>query len=212
MDDEVVGAVQQRGAITRDGCPVEVYRQLANRGEAEFIDAAIGPNSLVLDLGAGTGRIADALVGLGHDVVAVNTPDRQLRHSLLRSIAHNLDEAGTAFVEWHPPHWFDRLSPDRAYSGTLGAVFSTLTVLSMQDGRLEAEVSYDVGDDHWVQGFAAQQLTADELARDLRATGLQLAGDDPFHGDWVLITTCANLADPDTTAAGHSIFGSGMLY
>jgi SAM-dependent methyltransferase len=58
--------------VTHDGSPVEVYRRLPALGEPEFIDARIPPGSTILDLGAGTGRIADPLVALGHRVVAVD--------------------------------------------------------------------------------------------------------------------------------------------
>ena len=60
------------GAVTADGCPVEVYRRLPPHGEPELVHAWSGPGARVLDLGAGVGRIADPLVELGHDVVAVD--------------------------------------------------------------------------------------------------------------------------------------------
>jgi SAM-dependent methyltransferase len=58
--------------VTADGCPVEVYRRLPPLGEPELVHAVAGPGARVLDLGAGTGRIADPLVGLGHEVLAVD--------------------------------------------------------------------------------------------------------------------------------------------
>jgi SAM-dependent methyltransferase len=60
------------GPITSDGCAVEVYRRLPAMGEAGLVHAVAGPGARILDLGAGTGRIADPLVELGHDVVAVD--------------------------------------------------------------------------------------------------------------------------------------------
>jgi SAM-dependent methyltransferase len=68
------------GAVTADGCPVEVYRRLPAMGEPELVDALIRPRARVLDLGAGTGRIADPLAGLGHDVVAVDDSAEMLAH------------------------------------------------------------------------------------------------------------------------------------
>jgi SAM-dependent methyltransferase len=68
------------GAVTADGCPVEVYRRLPAMGEPELVDALIAPRARVLDLGAGTGRIADPLVDLGHDVVAVDDSAAMLAH------------------------------------------------------------------------------------------------------------------------------------
>ena len=60
------------GEVTEDGCPVEVYRRLPAMGEPELVCALAGPGAGILDLGAGCGRIADPLVVLGHDVVAVD--------------------------------------------------------------------------------------------------------------------------------------------
>ena len=60
------------GPVTADGCAVEVYRRLPAMGEPELVHRLAGPGARVLDLGAGTGRIADPLADLGHDVVAVD--------------------------------------------------------------------------------------------------------------------------------------------
>ena len=59
------------GPVTDDGCPVEVYLRLPAMGEPELVHR-LAPGGRVLDLGAGTGRIADPLVALGHDVLAVD--------------------------------------------------------------------------------------------------------------------------------------------
>jgi SAM-dependent methyltransferase len=68
------------GPVTADGCPVELYRLLPAMGEPELVDAFIAPHARVLDLGAGTGRIADPLVALGHEVVAVDDSPDMLAH------------------------------------------------------------------------------------------------------------------------------------
>ena len=60
------------GPITADGCAVEVYRLLPAMGEPELVDALVPPGARILELGAGTGRIADPLAALGHEVVAVD--------------------------------------------------------------------------------------------------------------------------------------------
>jgi predicted RNA methylase len=50
-------------------------------GEPEIVHAAAGsPRASVLELGAGTGRIADALAALGHPVVAVDESPEMLAH------------------------------------------------------------------------------------------------------------------------------------
>jgi SAM-dependent methyltransferase len=60
------------GAITPDGCAVDLYALLEPRGEAEMIHAAVSPGATVLELGCGTGRITRGLFGLGHSVCGVD--------------------------------------------------------------------------------------------------------------------------------------------
>ncbi|MCV7028133.1 class I SAM-dependent methyltransferase [Mycobacterium sherrisii] len=57
---------------TADGSLIELYRRLPPTGEPEQIHALLRPRSTVLELGAGTGRIADPLTQLGHHVTAVD--------------------------------------------------------------------------------------------------------------------------------------------
>jgi 2-polyprenyl-3-methyl-5-hydroxy-6-metoxy-1,4-benzoquinol methylase len=58
---------------TDDGCPVEIYAALPPGGEAGVIHAAIPPAARVLELGCGTGRIAEPLAALGHRVTGVDS-------------------------------------------------------------------------------------------------------------------------------------------
>jgi SAM-dependent methyltransferase len=60
------------GALTTDGCAVDMYALLPTFGEPELIHDALAAGASVLDLGSGVGRIADPLVELGHPVVAVD--------------------------------------------------------------------------------------------------------------------------------------------
>jgi SAM-dependent methyltransferase len=69
------------GVITPDGCAVEFYALLPPGREPEIVHAAApSARASVLELGAGTGRIADALAGLGHPVVAVDESPEMLAH------------------------------------------------------------------------------------------------------------------------------------
>lgn len=60
------------GAITDDGCSVDLYALLPQRGEAELINAAVPEGASVLELGCGTGRITRGLLALGHTVTGVD--------------------------------------------------------------------------------------------------------------------------------------------
>jgi SAM-dependent methyltransferase len=60
------------GAITADGCSVDLYALLRPLGEAERIHAAVPEGASVLELGCGTGRITRGLLALGHAVTGVD--------------------------------------------------------------------------------------------------------------------------------------------
>jgi SAM-dependent methyltransferase len=60
------------GAITPDGCSVELYSLLQPMGEAEVVHAAVPAGAGLLELGAGAGRVTHQLLELGHPVVAVD--------------------------------------------------------------------------------------------------------------------------------------------
>src|SRR5690606_11921943 len=68
-------AVEDRAVrIAPDGSPVELYLRLPPRtAEAALIHRALPAGATVLDLGCGTGRLAEPLAGLGHRVTAVGT-------------------------------------------------------------------------------------------------------------------------------------------
>jgi len=136
---------------TEDGSPVEVYRRLPAMGEPELAHALF-PGGRVLDLGAGTGRIADPLVALGHDVLAVD---------------------GRVLLQWHEPAWFDRLSPGARLDGAIGPLSSTLEVHDLAGGVLSATVTYRDGARVWAQAFRAARLALDDLDAELGAAGLR---------------------------------------
>lgn len=68
------------GAVTRDGCPVPVYAALPPRPEALWIRGSVAAGASVLDLGAGTGRLAEPLALAGLRVVAVDDSAEMLAH------------------------------------------------------------------------------------------------------------------------------------
>lgn len=69
------------GVITPDGCAVEFYALLEPGQEPAIVHAAApSARASVLELGAGTGRIAGALAALGHAVTAVDESPEMLAH------------------------------------------------------------------------------------------------------------------------------------
>ncbi len=68
-----------RMRIAPDGSPVELYARLPERtAEAELVHRLLPPGGDVLDLGCGTGRLAEPLARLGHPVTAVDNEPAML--------------------------------------------------------------------------------------------------------------------------------------
>lgn len=69
------------GVITPDGCAVDFYALLQPGREPEIIHTAAGrADASILELGSGAGRVTNALVKLGHPVVAVDESPEMLAH------------------------------------------------------------------------------------------------------------------------------------
>jgi SAM-dependent methyltransferase len=69
-----------RGAITQDGCAVELYLEMPYRGELELLAAHLPPGCPVLELGCGAGRLTRPLLDKGHAVTAVDNSPDMLQH------------------------------------------------------------------------------------------------------------------------------------
>ncbi|MFG2623534.1 class I SAM-dependent methyltransferase [Streptomyces sp. NPDC048473] len=68
------------GAITPDGCAVELYRRLSVGDEPEVIAAAVPAGASILELGCGAGRVTRPLIERGFDVTAVDESAQMLEH------------------------------------------------------------------------------------------------------------------------------------
>ena len=66
--------------ITSDGSLVEIYRRVSVTDEVDLITALGEPGSSVLDLGSGSGRIANPLADRGYQVTAVDDSADMLVH------------------------------------------------------------------------------------------------------------------------------------
>ncbi len=76
------------GAQTRDGCSVEVYRQLPYFGELDACRQFLRPGTTVLELGCGTGRLTAPLLFAGCAVTVVDNSDEMLAY--VPSDAHTI--------------------------------------------------------------------------------------------------------------------------
>src|ERR1022692_3214830 len=72
MDLPRAGRGTGPGVIAPDGSPVEFYALMAAEDEPEIVAEAIGDHGSILELGSGPGRMTNALVDDGYEVVAVD--------------------------------------------------------------------------------------------------------------------------------------------
>lgn len=83
------------GAITPDGCAVELYARLPIRDEPDIITAAVPAGSRILELGSGVGRVTHPLLECGFTVTAVDESAEMLERvrgaRTIRSTIEDLD-------------------------------------------------------------------------------------------------------------------------
>lgn len=66
------------GAITPDGCAVELYSRLPVRAEPDIVAAAVPAGAHILELGCGVGRVTHPLLERGFAVTAVDESQEML--------------------------------------------------------------------------------------------------------------------------------------
>ncbi|MEU4212453.1 class I SAM-dependent methyltransferase [Streptomyces sp. NPDC026206] len=66
------------GAITPDGCAVELYQRLPVGEEPDIIEQAVPARARILELGSGAGRVTHPLVKRGFTVTAVDESAQML--------------------------------------------------------------------------------------------------------------------------------------
>ncbi|MFJ1748169.1 class I SAM-dependent methyltransferase [Streptomyces sp. NPDC088116] len=66
------------GAVTPDGCSVELYERLPAGDEPDIIERAVPARARILELGSGVGRVTHPLVRRGFDVTAVDESPEML--------------------------------------------------------------------------------------------------------------------------------------
>lgn len=81
------------GAITPDGCAVELYTRLPVGGEPDIIANAVPAGAHILELGSGVGRVTHALLERGFTVTAVDESAEMLtRVRGARTICGHIEE------------------------------------------------------------------------------------------------------------------------
>lgn len=131
----------------------------------------------------------DAVVLASH---LVNTRDAVLRRAFLAAVQRHMKADGLAFVEWHEPEWFDQVAPGRYPAGQLGPVTSALTVDAYDGLTLHASVEYELRGSRWVQPFAAERLSAQDLAEAFAQVGLRRTTIGVPRPGWVIAETASD--------------------
>ncbi|MFF4310273.1 class I SAM-dependent methyltransferase [Streptomyces sp. NPDC001507] len=81
------------GAITPDGCAVELYSRLTAGAEPDIIEAAVPAGARILELGSGVGRMTHPLLERGFTVTAVDESAEMLaRVRGARTIRSTIEE------------------------------------------------------------------------------------------------------------------------
>ncbi|MFE2990493.1 class I SAM-dependent methyltransferase [Streptomyces sp. NPDC059262] len=87
------------GAITPDGCAVDLYARLPVRDEPDIIAAAVPAGATILELGSGVGRMTHPLIERGFTVTAVDESAEMLERvrgaRTICSPVETLDAGGT---------------------------------------------------------------------------------------------------------------------
>jgi SAM-dependent methyltransferase len=81
------------GAITPDGCAVELYARLTVRDEPDIIAAAVPAGASLLELGCGVGRMTHPLLERGFAVTAVDeSPEMLARVRGARTVRGSIEQ------------------------------------------------------------------------------------------------------------------------
>ncbi len=120
----------------------------------------------------------------------VNTPDDADRRGLLDTCARHVRPGGSVLIQWLPPERHDpgRVGRGRTEDGL------TVTLERFEEIRpdvFDAAMRYTHGDRVWRQPFLSRRLTDEDLAAELKASGLRL---DRFLTEdraWVLAVPAA---------------------
>ena len=113
------------------------------------------------------GRRFDAVVLPSH---LVNTPDGNVRRSLLGTAAAHVEPAGKVYIEHYDPARRDKLVDT---DGEAGPVRTELRISEKDGDWFRADVTYRLRDQSWTQRFEAVILDDDALEQEIRTAGLE---------------------------------------
>lgn len=177
------------GAVTRDGCPVDLYALLPATGEPALIHAAVPPGAEILDLGCGAGRLTHPLIELGHPVTAVDNSAGMLAH--VRGPAAVLT---TVLAD------IETLDLDRRFPAVLLASHLLNTPDDRLRGRLLAACRRHLAADgrvliQWLPPAWFDRVFADMRAVTGRIGGIEVTDTPLSHDGTVLQAVCTYRAE-----------------
>ncbi|HEY4458268.1 MAG TPA: class I SAM-dependent methyltransferase [Pseudonocardiaceae bacterium] len=182
------------GAIAPDGSPVEYFARLRTRGEPEIVHGAVAANAGILELGAGAGRVTNALVALGHPVVAVDESAEMLAHVQAETVCASIEDLaldrlfdvvllGSFLVNSADRELRRRfLATCRAHVRPDGCVLIQRNVpgrrppadAQVADDGFVATLRYRLGEQTWTHTITNHDVDDEELVSCLREVGLAI--------------------------------------
>ena len=110
----------------------------------------------------------------------INDADRAGVRRVLESCARHVAPEGQVLIEGYPRDW----QPDSAWR-QIGDIRLRLRSFTLEDALLRGEMEYVVDGQTLVHSFDALLVSDDELARDLRAAGLERRRTLDPKGAWI---------------------------
>jgi len=167
------------GRITHD-LIARGHRVTAVDQSEEMLAHIRGAETVLANIeGLRLGRTFDAVI-LGSQLV--NTDDDGLRQSFLAACARHLAPDGKVLIERHPPGW----APREGDLGSRGDLRLSLSGVPVEGSLVSATVVYQAEGTRWEHPFTARVLDDAELARELGAVGLSIAGTLDPDGRWIV--------------------------
>jgi SAM-dependent methyltransferase len=175
------------------------YHVTAVDSSAEMLTYVVGAQTVCQYLDKLDLRCQFDIVLLASNLI--NTPDKEHRHELLACVSRHLAHNGYGLVQWLPPTFFDQQTSGGQRQFTLGDFQVIVDCLAVDDGVLDAVVTYVNDEGSWPHPFKAQRISIDELRTAAESVCLQVDAVGDAAGTWLLLTTSP---DHDAPVEDHA--------
>ena len=201
------------GAITPDGCAVELYSRLSIGQEPDIIAAAVPAGARILELGSGVGRMTHPLLERGFTVTAVDlgetfdvvmlasflvhAGDIEVRRGLLRTCVRHVAPGGCVLIQREGEDYHTNLPRERIDPS--GFTVRMVSAEPVGDGVDSVHAEYVFPDAVWTQTFLSRPLTKEQFEEALAEAGLRV--DSYLTPDRIWVRAVATTAEEAGAAA-----------